>query len=146
MEVHEGVWKVMTIDSHLVDGAEQKVEPGSAQAQSGQWWEGLSGRQSWVRCERAVGGDCSQGEAAEEAGDGGCEAVVVWEEAVGGWPGRGGEGFHLARRQGVHGVDHSPGTPDCRSSHPLPWNRLLHLSHPSEVGGGDSGGVCHGGP
>lgn len=46
----------------------------------------------------------------------------------------------------VHGEAQSPGTPGCRSSHPLPWNHLLHLCLPSEVGHGDLGGVCHDGP
>lgn len=74
----------MTIGSHLVGGAGQQAEPGSAQAQSGQWWEESRGWQFWVRCEWAAGGGCSPDEAVKEEGGGGCEAVVVWEEAEGG--------------------------------------------------------------
>lgn len=104
-----------------------------------------------MRCDWAVdeGGGCLQGVAGVEGGDGGYVAVVVEEAAVGGWPRHGGGGCHpawgSAHRQVVHGGAHSPGTPGCRSSHPLPWSRL-HLCLPSDPGDDDPGGVCHGGP
>ncbi|MEQ2157591.1 hypothetical protein GOODEAATRI_003310 [Goodea atripinnis] len=46
VEVHGGVWKGMMIGNHLVDGVGQQAGPGSAQAQSGLWWEESRGRQS----------------------------------------------------------------------------------------------------
>lgn len=108
-----------------------------------------------MRCDWAVdgGGGCLQGEAAVVGGDGGCVAVVVAEGAVGGWHGGGGchPAWGSAHRQVVHGGVHSPGSPGCRSSHPLPWSRrrhhhLLHLCLPSEAGDDGPGGVRHGGP
>lgn len=107
-----------------------------------------------MRCDWAEGGavdeggGCLQGVAEEE--DGGCVAVVGGEAAVGGWPGHGGGGCRLAwgsaHRQVVHGGARSPGSPGCRSSHPLPWSHLLLLCLPSEAGDDDPGEVCHGGP
>lgn len=83
-----------------------------------------------MRCDWAVGGavdeggGCLQGEAGVEELDGGYVAVVVEEAAVDGWPEHGGGGCHpasgFAHRQVVHGGAHSPGTPGCRSIHPLP--------------------------
>lgn len=109
-----------------------------------------------MRCDWAVGGavdeggGCLQGVAGVEGGDGGYEAVVVGEAAVGGWSLHGGGGCHpawgSAHTQVVHGEAHSPGSPGCRSSHPLPWSRLLHLCLPSEVGDDDPGVMCHDGP
>lgn len=108
-----------------------------------------------MRCDWAVGGAADEGEGCLQgvAGvDGGyvAVAVAVAEAAVGGWSEDGGGGCHpawgSAHRQAVHGGAHSPGSPGCKSSHPLPWSRLLHLCLPSEVGGDDPGGVGHGGP
>lgn len=108
-----------------------------------------------MRCDWVVGvtvdegGGCLQGGAGVEGGDGGYVAVVVEEAAVGGWPDCGGGGFHpawsSAHRQVVHGGAHSPGSPGCRNSYPLPQSHLLHLCLPSEVGDDDPGGMCHDG-
>ena len=149
--VHGDVWMAMKIGNHWVNGAGQQTVPGSAQAQSGQWWEESHGVQFSVRCEWAAGGGYLQGEAVEEGWNGGYEAAVVWEVGVGGLPGHGGGGggccpaWGLAHTQVVHGAAHSPGIPGCRSSHPLPWNHLLRLCLPSEVGDDDPGEMCHGG-
>lgn len=49
-----------------------------------------------------------------------------------------------AHRQVVHGGAHSPGSPGCRSTRPLPRIPHLLLYPPSEARGDDSGGVTHG--
>lgn len=94
------------------------------------------------------GGGCLQDVAVVEGLDEGY--VVVVEEAVGGWPGHVDVGCYpawdSAHRQVVHGGAHILGSPGCRSSHPPPWNYLLHLCLPNEVWDDDPGGVCHGGP
>lgn len=154
--VHGYVWTEMKSGIRWVGAAGQQAASGPAQAPSGPWWGGVHGRQSWGRCDWAAGGagdeggGCLLGGAGVEAVDGGYVAVVVGEVAVGGWPGHevegGGAGCHpawgSARKQGVHGGGHSPG---CRSSRPLPWSPLLHPCPPSEAGGDDPGGICHGG-
>lgn len=132
----------MKLGNRWADGAERRAGPGSAQARSGQWWEGARGVQA--RCACPVGGDCSQGGAAEEEGGGECEAAVVWGVAVGGWPEHEGGGFHpawgLAHRQAVHGAAHNPG---CKSTRPLQLSPLLHLRLPSGAVGDDPGGERH---
>lgn len=95
------------------------------------------------------GGGCLQDVVVVEGQDEGYVVEVVVEVAVGGWPGHVDVGCHpawgSAHRQVVHGGAHSPGSPGCRSTHPPPWNHLLHLCLPNEAEDDDPGGVCHGG-
>lgn len=152
----------MKSGSRWASGAGRQAASGPALAPSGRWWGAVLGRQSWLRRDWAEGGagdegegeggggGCLQGAAGGEGGDGGYVAAVVEEAAAGGWLENAGGGCHPARgsahRQVVHGGARSPGSPDRRSSHPLLWSRLLHLSLPSEPGGGDLGGMRHGEP
>lgn len=154
MAVRGDVWKVMKSGSHWAGGAGRQAASGPVKAQSGLWWAEAHGGQSWVRCDWAVGaavdegGGCLQGVAGVEGEDGGYVAVVVGEAAAGGWHGGGDfrPAWGSAHRQVVHGGAHSPGSPGCRSSHPLPWSRLLRLCLPSEARDDAPGGARHGGP